>query len=197
MGMDYTGACTAEFEASFVSMDADGFTIFRNRSPLTVGAAPIFYLALKGGQHDVGFFTQPTATITGIGFQPQGLFMTSFNRVASVAIAAQGEISIGAAQSIANQGTIWAESRAALNTDANMITYTDSAYVAATGPSPGTTNARANFVQFNSDSFTLNWTTNDGTARQILYWTVGPNVARSGPQPQIQPVNLDWREVYP
>jgi hypothetical protein len=182
--------------ANYVSMNNYGFTINWSDPPLN--SLPIFYLALKGGQHKVSFLTEPAATgnqtTAGVGFQPQGLFLASFNRIASNLIAIQGEISIGSAQSSASQGAIWSESRDVNpgRTDANMATFTTQTYIEATTQ---TTSAEAAFFSFNSDSFTLNWTKNDGTSRQILYWAIGPDIASSGMN--IKPVNLDWREVFP
>jgi MSHA biogenesis protein MshP len=198
LGMSAT--CTQDSVASFVSMDADGFTIFWSDRP---GAAtPIYFLALKGGQHKIGSFTQPVATgnqtTASLGFQPQGLFMASANRAAPVNLAVvPGEISIGSAQSAVSRGTIWAETRNTRNpTDANTDSLTTSAFLSVTGTAGvPTINSQADFVRFNSDSFTLNWTTADATARQIVYWAIGPNAARSGAN--IAPVGLDWREVYP
>jgi hypothetical protein len=48
-------------------------------------------------------------------------------------------------------------------------------------------NANADLAYFGTDGFTLNWTSADVTAMQILYWAIGPNVSKS---------NILWREVF-
>lgn len=193
-----TGNCNNQDSlAAFVSMNANGFTITWTNAP--ANQMPIFYLAIKGGQHKIGTFTQPTAGITpvsqavsGVGFQPELLFMASHNRAAG-GIAASGEISIGAAQSSTTEGAIWSESRDVNPpvTDANMATLTTKAIRMATSQ---TTNAEADFVSNDSDGFTLSWTTIDGTGRIVIYWAIDFNIARSGAY--IKPSNLEIREVY-
>jgi len=198
MGM--IGDCTQDWLARYGSMDSDGFTLNFSSPPgdPPAGDTLIFYLALKGGTHKVGAVTQPTSGtppftvdytgVTGTGFQPVGLFMASFNRTASTSIAAQGEISIGAASSSTERGTIWGETRNIIKSDANMSIQTDKVIRLATGidPSTGgtgtpTIDAEADFSDFLSDGFRLNWTTrNDATARQIVYWAIGNNVTIIG-----------------
>ena len=171
--MTMNNNCTGQDSlASFVSMNAGGFTI--NWSNAAGNAFPIFYLALSG-QHRLGSFNQPTAlgnqSQAGFGFPPQELFLASFNRIAGTGIAPESEISLGAASGPLARGAIWSESRDLGTTDANMATLTTQAIRLATGPT--TTEAEAGLASFDSDGFTLNWTAADATARQILYWGVG------------------------
>jgi hypothetical protein len=69
----------------------------------------------------------------------------------------------------------------------NLLTLARGNAASAANTGNPTINAQADFVSFNSNGFTLNWTTADATARQILYWAIGPT--NSGV--------LDWREVLP
>jgi len=190
-----TTSCRQDAIASFTSMNADGFTV--NKSDPPTAPTPIFYLAIKGGQYKVGSFNQATVTgnqsTTGVGFQPAGLMMLSFNKIAQPGLVAPSTLSIGAANSSASRGNTWMDAIAVDPSDSNVYSSTNTAITMATGPT--TINAQADFVSFGSDSFTLNWTTADATKRQILYWAMGPNVARSCAN--IKPVNLDWREVFP
>ncbi len=179
---------TQDAIADFVSMDADGYTI--NKLDPPAANTEIFYLALKGGGHQVGAFNQPTAagaqTVTGVGFQPAQVLLTSFNRAATTAISSGGAISLGAARSAASRGGVWFQERPSGSvTDANMYTSSSDVLTLARGPS--TVNARADLSAFAADGFTLNWTTADGMRRQILYWAMTP-----GPL-----VPVDWREAYP
>lgn len=179
---------TEDAVASFVSMDSDGFTVNKSNAP--PANRPIFYLALKGGRHKVGSFNQPDATgnqpITGVGFKPEQLVLTSFNLTAQAGIVAGGAISLGTAQLPTARGSVWSQDRSDSDpSEANMYTSATDIITLATGPS--TVNARADLAYFGTDGFTLKWTTvNEGTARQILYWAIGPNASES---------NILWREV--
>lgn len=177
--------------ADFVSMDANGFTI--NWSDAPAVATPIFYLALKGGQYNVGSFNQAIAlgdqSVAGVGFQPVGLMMASFNKIAQLGIIADDEMSIGAAQSSTARGSIWSEVQDGVDpSESNSYTNTSFAMTMATGPAA--VNAQTNFVAFNNDGFILNWTTVNATARQILYWVVGPTAQST------IPIATTHEEVY-
>jgi hypothetical protein len=185
MSMKETDCTAADFLAGYVSMNPDGFTL--NFYNVPVSDTPIFYLALKGGKYKVGSFTQPyygTPPITQdtlfLGFQPNGLFMASFNRPQDTAIGDHGEISIGAASSPTQTATIWGENRdlTTARTDANMSVVTDKVIRLATSTGSGdpTIDAEAEFVSFIADGFRLNWTTrNDNIERQIVYWAITGN----------------------
>jgi len=169
--------CWQDWLASYYSMDADGFTLdFSDDAPTT--DTPIFYLALQGGTHRIGAITQPTSTGTvpyNVGFQPVGLFLSSFNRVAGDTIDKQGEISIGAASSSTAQGAIWGEDKDVTITTSNTaMSITTNSVIRLASPAT-TVNAEAAFVDFITNGFRLNWTTVDATARQIVGWTIGSN----------------------
>jgi len=171
--MTMNNNCNAQDSlATFVSMNAGGFTI--NWDNAAGNAFPIFYLALRGGQHGLGSFNQAAAAgnqpVAGIGFEPDGLFLASFNRPASAAISPESEVSLGAASGTLARGAIWSETRDLGTTDANTSTVTDRVIRMATSQ---TTNAEADLTSFDSAGFTLNWSAVDATARQILYWAVG------------------------
>ena len=178
--------------ADFVSLNADGFTI--NISNRPAASTPIFYLAIKGGNHSVGAFNQRgsvgTQSIAGAGFKPEELVLASFNLVAQTGIVPGGRISFGAAKSMTNRGGIWFEDKAIDPSDTNMYTTRTSAMTLATGNGTvaSVVNAQADLLSFDTDGFTLNWTTADATTRQVLFWAIGP----SGNTP-----NIIWREVVP
>ena len=109
-------------------------------------------------------------SVPGVGFEPVGLFLTSFNRPTSAAILPESEVSLGAASGTLARGAIWSETRDLGTTDANTSTVTDRVIRMATSQ---TTNAEADLTSFDSAGFTLNWSAVDATARQILYWAVG------------------------
>lgn len=170
-------------EGDLTSMDADGFTITFST---TTSVKEIFALCLKGGQYQVGSFNQPGTTgntaTTGIGFQPIGLMLMSTNLVTSASISTTASrLSFGTGTASTSRSSIWAGGGNAgvqdNDTDTgkilNMITESASP----------TTNASADLVSLDADGFTLNWTTADATAREILYFAVGssPVVVSSAP----------------
>ncbi|OGD31419.1 hypothetical protein A3C91_04765 [Candidatus Azambacteria bacterium RIFCSPHIGHO2_02_FULL_52_12] len=169
--------------ASFVSMDASGFTVNKSNAP--AANTPVFFLALRGGQYNVGSFNQPVATgaqtVSAPGFQPIGLMFSSFNRAASTTLAQEAEVSLGSATASTARSNIWAESRTIDPSDTNTYENTTSVLTLATGP--GTIDAQADFSAFTATGFTLNWTTVDATARQIIYVAIGhtpvPNWAQN------------------
>jgi hypothetical protein len=81
-----TAASATLMAASFVSFDADGFTIDWSTAPAT--ARRIFFLALSGPFNvDTGTFTTSTTgnkSVTGIGFLPQVVFCYCSNGSATV-----------------------------------------------------------------------------------------------------------------
>jgi hypothetical protein len=106
--------------------------------------------------------------------------MESVNRSSPSSIAAEGEISIGAASSSTERGTIWGEDRDVISSDANMSVMTDKAIRMATGPTP-TINDEADFSSFLSNGFSLNWTTATLLVyREIVYWAIANNATIVG-----------------
>ncbi|MEY4744552.1 MAG: hypothetical protein RL272_497 [Candidatus Parcubacteria bacterium] len=168
-----TTNCNQDWLASLTSLDANGFTV--NKSVAPAAATPVFYLALRGGNFKVGSFNQPAAAgnqlIGSVGFEPQVLFMSSFGRTASTAIAPDSELTIGAATGTGARSTAWAESQDVRPTVANVSALATKALRLANGPT--TVLAEADLAGFGPNDFTLNWTTADATARQVLYWVAG------------------------
>lgn len=179
----------------FVSMDGDGFTINKANTP--AANTPIFFLALKGGRHQVGSFNQPLATgnqaITGVGFQPQQLMLASFNLAATNLISAGGAVSYGAARLTTARGGIWFQDRSDRDpSDANSYTSTTDILTLAAGPN--TVNARADLLSFDPDGFTLNWTAAGAPARQVLYWAIGSNISVGAAGTNVG--KIGWQDVY-
>ncbi|MDO9080765.1 MAG: hypothetical protein Q7U44_08170, partial [Desulfuromonadales bacterium] len=165
--------------ATYVSMDADGFTL----SGSAASATPVTWLALKGGSYKVGTITQPvagtppfTTAYTGVGFLPTGLILASTNSASAngtIDTAAPGaSFAFGAASAATARGSIWGHQTGFNPNDSNM--NNDNTKVLRLAQSTATNNAVADFSSFNADGFTLNWTTRaDTTARRILYFAMG------------------------
>ena len=165
-------------EADFVSFDSDGFTL---NFTTAGGAADVFYyLAIRGPQVKVSSFNQATSTgnqsITGAGFTPKAAIMMSANDVSANNDAAQAHarISFGWATGTSERASWWlgetdnvSPTVASRNLDRTKLIK-----MMTEGASP-TVQAAADHVSFDSDGQTINWTTADATARQIIVLWIG------------------------
>lgn len=153
----------------FVSHDADGFTV----DPVTAYTTDtrIAYLCLGGDGllAAVGTETQKTSTgtkaTTGVGFAPHALIFAG-NAATSVG-ASPGGVSafFGVAASTSDQRACGvSDTDAADPTEVKASTAGSKCLHYISGPTP-TTDAEASLSSIDSDGFTLNWTTADGTAR--------------------------------
>lgn len=169
----------AFFEASFTSMDSDGFTINIDTTDGT--AMLIGYMAIKGGQWKVGTETQKTSTgskqTTGIGFTPSGVIFGSVCDTQTAGTADHNRQSFGVSTGASNNTAIFAgDSDATANAVASTIMRANKCIVLATeGGATPTVNAEAAISGFGSDDFTLNWSTADATARVFGYVAFGAN----------------------
>jgi len=164
------GAGTAT-AGDFTSMDADGFTV--NWS--IAAAQEVVYLALKGGSYFVGSDSQKTSTgtqaKTGVGFTPKAVLFSSFNRTTSATADSTFLLySVGATDGTASGG-VWVGSVDNVGTpNTQSASYATVLQMNAVG---STTNAEAAFSAFGADGYTLNWTTADATAREIIFLAMG------------------------
>jgi hypothetical protein len=165
-------------EADFVSFDSDGFTL---NFTTAGGAADVFYyLAIRGPQVKVTSFNQATSTgnqsITGAGFTPKAAIMISANDVSANNDAAQAHAraSFGWATGTSERASFWigetdnvSPTVASRNLDRTKLIK-----MMTEGASPSV-QAAADHVSFDSDGQTINWTTADATARQIIVLWLG------------------------
>ncbi len=193
----YTGRClvvlqstgdTAVDEVGFVSMNSDGATF--SHPVNSSGGYTIHYLALKGGQWDVGTFDQPTSNgnykITipaGSNFEPNVALFSSASYETVDTPTPTARMMIGAATvtpvtNVIQQQCIWmgdrdnvpdakADSRYAQ--DKCIMLYSE------VGGGAPTVLAEANFTEFNLDGATVNFTSTDATVRKIGYVFGGNN----------------------
>jgi len=168
-------------QADFVSFITNGFTLHWSDLPNNTDDK-FYYMAIKGGKYKVGAFTQPTTgtapfnqNVTGVGFQPTGLLLASFNHEAASTIQTQSRLSFGASDGT-NDGAMWAGDKDNVGTT-DTAEYNDASKVIRLATEPSTTDAEAELESFNADSsgrFMLKWTTrNDATAREIIYIALG------------------------
>lgn len=165
--------------ADLTSLDTDGFTVNWSTIVAEAQTSLTYYCALKGTKWDVGSFVQPSSTgaqnVTGLGFTPSGTLFFSGNKARSATTSNDYRISIGCAVSSSSRFTGWAGSRQNADpVEADKYTDTANCIVLRTASSTSVTNALADYTSNDSDGFTLDWSTVDATAREVLYLAFGP-----------------------
>jgi hypothetical protein len=168
--------------ADIVSLDADGFTLNWSNAP--ANPPTVYMLCLKGGNYSVGTFLQKTSTgsqsTTGVGFTPSGLFSSTIGSVVSASpVTSPGDLLSAAAASGASARAVFfylSGSNGVYDLDraAFYANYNDSA-------SP-TVVAKADLTSFDADGFTLNYSTADATAREVVFLAFGQ---AAGPPPPL------------
>lgn len=169
---------TVLVEVDLVSLDSDGFTL--NYTTTTASANYMFYVALKGIQVDVGNFLQETSTgnksTTGIGFQPSAIIFQTIAQAASSSVQDNARENVGVGVSSSSRFSMFAGAKHNVNpsnSSQNQDTTKVIKMMTESTSSP-TTEAAADLVSMDSDGWTLNWTTADATAREIIYFAIGP-----------------------
>ncbi|HJT67764.1 MAG TPA: hypothetical protein VJ749_15000 [Pyrinomonadaceae bacterium] len=164
-------------EADFVSFDSDGFTL--NYTTAGGSADVFYYLALRGPQVKVSSFNQATSTgnqsLTA-GFTPKAAIMMSANDVSGNNDAAQANarVSFGWTTGTTARSSFWiGETDNVSPTVAYRNIDTAKLIKMMTESASPTVNAAADHVSFDSDGQTINWSTADSTARQILVLWLG------------------------
>jgi len=171
---------TKDYEADIVSFDADGCTI--NFSTINGAASgnPMNFvvLGLKGVNMKAGTFTEPATTgnhgVTGVGFQPTALLLNSLMYPASTVPQNQTAISGGGASWAAggtdgtNQGAI------AYRSWTDGCTYLSRTKCYGSMNDTGTVTAEAAITSFDTDGFTLNWSSVSGNSDVLGYFAFAP-----------------------
>ena len=103
------GAETIDFLANFLGFTGTGMDLnISNAGGIVNSIMP--FLVIGGGRWDVGTTTLPdgaatTRTITGMTFQPQGLFIASARPTVDATVTVQANIAVGAATSTSTEAT--------------------------------------------------------------------------------------------
>ncbi len=171
---------TVDSDAQFVSMDSDGFTI--NITTSGTRSVLIGYVAIKGPACRVDSFNKSTATapvidIINVGFSPLAAFFATDGKVSSTALQADSVISWGYADGTRHANT-WFISKDVVSTSSSLSRRLQNKAITI-GTTPNVTQAEAD-VSFVGTNMNVNWTTNSGTASEILFWAIGSAV---GPRP--------------
>ncbi len=189
------GPAAKDGVARINSLNSNGFTV--NKPDATTSSTRVFYLAIQGGQHKVGNFSQATTTglgaVTGVGFQPVGVLLTSNSASSATPFAQQNNatISLGAVGSTTASGSATSSFGQIAFTDVDADTTPDPDTLSTStrvitlltpvaGASP-TQSAAATVNSFDADGFTMNWATTTKATRRVLYWAIGNAVANAAP----------------
>jgi len=162
--------------ASFVSVNGDGYTL--NFTTTNGNASRVVALALKGVNVRVQNFLKSTAaapaaqTIAGIGFAPSLVFLTSMQDLTRANPVAQGRLGLGASDGTSEASSAAHDANNLAVTSADGIDKASKVFVKINNNAQ-LINAEADFTSMNPDGFTLNWSTNDGAATQMLYLALG------------------------
>lgn len=161
-------------EADFVSMDSDGFTV--DFTAVAGGQLDVAHisLCLSGLSATVGNFAKSTGgapasqAVTGVGFEPGSVMFASFANVATTSVQTHGAIAMGAADGTNERSTLMVDEDGQSVSDAKCIFKNDKVLMLQ-DTTTGSIDAEADLTSMDADGFTLNWTTNDAVADQILY----------------------------
>lgn len=177
---------TIDGRASYTGTVTGGFRITWQQAPATRPTNGVFYLAVKGGQWDVGSLVQPTAAqpqtqaISTLGYAPKGLFFYSNQQTAQTTSTADLKFTWGAASSsaAADQWVVLGgdEDAMATMTSVRMAgpTYCIASQNNDSTPADADLTSRASLQSFDTGAgFTLNWNVTTATARQVLYVACG------------------------
>jgi hypothetical protein len=163
-------------EASFVSMDSDGFTVDFNAANSNAGL--ICSLALAGVKASAGTFNKATGaapasqSIGTAGFKPGAVFFSSYQLPTQTASISETGCSygMGASDGTHEGSSAFASSNNVSPTSVDAIDKTSKAFIKMNSPP---VDAEADLTSLDASGFTLNWTTNDSTPSQIGYWALG------------------------
>ena len=165
-------------QASFASMDADGFTVNFTVST-NPNAGQVISLALKGLDSKIGWFDKATAaapaeqTITGAGFRPATILLHSFQDVAQPGAVVHARLGLGVSDGVSQGSSAFQAVSNVSTSSVDGIDKTSKVFIKLNNNTPAV-DAEANLSSLNADGFALNWTTNDAVATQMLYLALSP-----------------------
>jgi len=170
---------TVTAEADFTGFTSSGFNLNWTGTPST--SREIYYLTVKGGQWEVGNGTFPTSvtnkTFTTT-FKPIGLFHFGFGRAASTSVEVDASFSLGANDNTTEAGvSVNSEDANASSNVARIISATKSLLTLSFVPA---TLDEAELLSFNDTDFKMDFTKNDSTAKEFLWFVVGDVAVPTG-----------------
>ena len=185
----FNNSFAVQKEASFVSMDADGFTVnFTNTT--SAAASQVFSLALKGIKANAGYFSKTTGagpinqSATGVGFQPSVVLLSSFQNTTQANPVANTRLGLGASDGSTQGSSAFTDTDTLDPTQVDGIDKTSKVFMKVDNNTPSIT-AEADLATMDSNGFTLRWTTNDAVATEMLYLALGQVSSQAGDGPLI------------
>jgi hypothetical protein len=189
--------------AAISSFDSDGFTINKTTNDGT-NLHIIKYMAIGGSDLEDAYleeFTSPSGTtgnqaFTGVGFQGNlGLFWGMFGTAAGSESAADYEFHFGAAKSSSERAVValWGND-GSTGTNQTESYLSDSSCLAIPNGGNLSFNQVADFVSWDSDGFTLNFTTSVGTGIRF-YGLILKGTFQSAIAQQARPTSTGDQDV--
>ncbi len=178
----FNNTLTVQKKASWVSMNADGFTVnFTNAA--SAAAARVLSLALKGINVKPGSFLKSTnaapatQSIAGVGFRPGVVLLTSAQDVTRGGPVAESRFGLGASDGTTQGSIAIADRNGSNNSKVDGLDKTSKVFLKDNNTITAVADAEADLVSLDGDGFTLNWTTNDAVQTEVLYLAFAPIAA--------------------
>jgi hypothetical protein len=166
------GSQTETKDASWVSMDSDGFTL--GYSNANASAGQVASLALKGLQAYAGSFSKATGgatatqSVIGIPFRPRIVFLAGVQDVARTTGQAHARFGLGASDGTTEGAGAMQDMDDVGTGSIDGVSSTTKVFVKVNNSTPST-DAAADLTSLDAAGFTLGWTTNDAVATEMLY----------------------------
>ena len=176
-------------DMDLVSQDSDGFTL--NHTTADGTNRKMGYFALQGIQSKIGSTLQKTTVgttaVTGVGFTPKLLIMSSVNNTSTTSASGGGGLIIGTATSTTQRNVAGNDVRDGSSgnfsqgktSEALVMGHYTGTSTTADSTHP-TVSGEADLASFDADGFTLNWTSTDGVARESYYVAIGQSDVAPG-----------------
>ena len=117
----------------------------------------------------------PIQPITGTGFQPSVVLLSSFQDVTRATPVTQSRFGFGASNGVTEGAQAFADADAVAAKSVQSVDKTSKVFVKVNN-STSTVDAQADLTSMDANGFTLNWATNDAVPTQILYLALAPLV---------------------
>jgi hypothetical protein len=173
---------TVQQRATIQSMDPDGFTV--NFSTSYFSSDSFYSLALSGVNMAIGSFAKTTSAapvsqpISGLRFQPAAVLLASFGDITQANPVTVTHMGIGASDGTTEGSVaVWEPDNLKPSVVDGAEKTTKVFMKGASGCGASATcaiAAEADLTSLDANGFTLNWTTNDAVATEMLYVALGP-----------------------
>jgi hypothetical protein len=165
-------------QASYVSMDADGFTL--NYSVANANASQAISLALRGVNAGIGSFAKTintsvpvTQSVTGLGFKPNLVILSSDHDSVTPDVTSFFRQSFGASDGTTEGSTLFSDASGNKPSLVQSLDKTSKVICRNTQDNAGVLLSEADLTSMDAGGFTLTWTTNDNEAPFIEYVALG------------------------